>query len=458
MRVLIIGSGYVGLTTGCALAYLGHEVTMLDINEERITRLCNGEIPIHERGMKEVLQESKHNIEFISSWDEANLNVELVIIAVGTPNKGNGDVDLSYVEIVANTLGDYLSEEHNPVVVNKSTVPIGSARRVKSIIEERLRYRNIIKQVEVVSNPEFLREGEALFDTFYPDRIVIGVDSEYAKNKLLRLYGPILEQTFTPPREITRPEGLPLPSLITTSPTSAELIKYASNSFLALKISFINEFAGLAELVGADITEVAKGIGLDKRIGPRFLQAGIGWGGSCFGKDTAAIIYTAKQYNYEMPVIQAAVGVNYRQREIIIRKLQSELKVLRGRTIGILGLAFKPNTDDLRDAPAIDIIIQLINLGVNIKVYDPVAMENCKRQYPELSVIYASNVEELFEGCDGMVLVTEWEEFLHLDYGLLSGRMKNKLMVDGRNVLNSEMLHKQGFVYKGIGRELTPRR
>ncbi|WMJ18413.1 UDP-glucose/GDP-mannose dehydrogenase family protein [Geobacillus proteiniphilus] len=374
------------------------------------------------------------------------------MIAVGTPNKGNGDVDLSYVETVAKSIGEKLDEKSNPIIVNKSTVPIGSARRVKSIIEDELKKRNILKEIDVASNPEFLREGEALFDTFYPDRIVIGTESERAKNSLLNLYQPILEQTFTPPRAVKRPEGFPLPSVITTSPTSAELIKYAANSFLAMKISFINEFAGLAELVGADITEVAKGIGLDKRIGSRFLNAGIGWGGSCFGKDTAAILHTASQYNYEMPLVEATVKTNYKQRELVIRKLQSELKVLRGATIGILGLAFKPNTDDLRDAPSLDIIRGLIELGANVKVFDPVAMENCKKQYPDINVIYTESVEELFEGCDGIVLVTEWEEFLHLPYQNLAERMKKKLIVDGRNVLDKELLKKSGIIYRGIGR------
>lgn len=452
MKVLIVGSGYVGLTTGSALAYLGHEITLLDIKEERIIRLRAGEVPIHEHGLAEVIEESRHNMEFISNWDDFDSMVDIVIIAVGTPNKGNGDVDLTHVEIVAKSIGENLAGDSDPIIINKSTVPIGSSLRVKSIIEEELRKRSIIKNIEVASNPEFLREGEALFDTFYPDRIVIGVDSNKAKNRLMTLYQPLLEQTFTPPRSIKRPEGLPLPSIITTSPTSAELMKYAANSFLAMKISFINEFAGLAELVGADISEVAKGIGLDKRIGSRFLQAGIGWGGSCFGKDTAAILYTANQYDYEMPLVQATIKINYKQREAIIRKLQTELKVLRGATIGILGLAFKANTDDLRDAPSLDIIRSLIELGANVKVLDPIAMDNCRAQNPQLNVVYCQSAEELFHGCNGVVLVTEWEEFLHLPYAKLAGYMNKKLIIDGRNVLDKELLRKSGIIYRGIGR------
>lgn len=452
MRVLIVGSGYVGLTTGSALAYLGHQVTLLDINEERIMRLKDGEIPIHERGLAEVIGESRHNIEFISRWEEFDSSVDIVIVAVGTPNKGNGDVDLTYVEVVAKAIGERLAADSDPVVINKSTVPIGSARRVKTIIEQELKKRNIHKQIDVASNPEFLREGEALFDTFYPDRIVIGVESDKAKNRLINLYQPLLEQTFMPPVSVRRPEGLTLPHMITTSPTSAELIKYAANSFLAMKISFINEFAGLAELVGADINEVAKGIGQDKRIGSRFLNAGIGWGGSCFGKDTAAIMYTANQYNFEMPLVQAAIKTNYKQRESIIRKLQSELKVLRGSTIGMLGLAFKPNTDDLRDAPSLDIIRGLLELGANVKVYDPIAMTNCKRLYPELIISYASSAEELFEDCHAVVLITEWEEFLHLPYSKMAERMRTRLIVDGRNVLDKDGIVRAGITYKGIGR------
>ncbi|QHT59914.1 UDP-glucose/GDP-mannose dehydrogenase family protein [Paenibacillus lycopersici] len=452
MRVLIVGSGYVGLTTGSALAYLGHEITLLDIDADRIMRLKDGEVPIHEKGLNELLSEARHNMNFISTWNDFDSSADIVIIAVGTPNKGNGDVDLTYVEVVAKSIGERLNPDSETIIINKSTVPIGSARRVKTIIEQELKKRNIVKSIDVASNPEFLREGEALFDTLYPDRIVIGTESQSATNRLLNLYKPLLEQSFIPPISIKRPEGLPLPSIITTSPTSAELIKYAANSFLAMKISFINEFAGLAELVGADIKEVTKGIGQDSRIGSRFLNAGIGWGGSCFGKDTAAIMYTANQYNFEMPLVHATIKTNYKQRESIIRKLQSELKVLRGSTIGVLGLAFKPNTDDLRDAPSIDIIRGLLELGANVKVFDPVAMNNCKKQYPNLNVVYTQSADEIFEDSHGVVLITEWEEFLHLPYLKLANQMKNKLIIDGRNVLDKELMLKCGVSYKGIGR------
>lgn len=452
MKVLIVGSGYVGLTTGSALAYLGHEVMLLDINADRIALLRDGVVPIHERGLAEVIAEAKSRLRFYSSWDDFDSSADVVIIAVGTPNKGNGDVDLSYVEIVAKSIGERMEAGYNPLLVNKSTVPIGSARRFKSIVEDELKKRGMARSVEVASNPEFLREGEALFDTFYPDRIVIGVESDIARHRLLSLYEPLLEQSFTPPRSVRRPDGFALPSLVTTSPTSAELIKYAANTFLAMKISFINEFAGLAERVGADITEVAKGIGLDKRIGPRFLNAGIGWGGSCFGKDTAAILYTAGQYNYEMPLVEATIKTNYRQREVVIRKLQAELKVLRGATIGLLGLAFKPDTDDLRDAPSIDIIRGLLELGASVKVYDPVAMPNCAATFPELEVDYTESAEALFDGCDAVVLVTEWEEFLYLSYKMLSDTMKRRIFIDGRNSIDKELMKKSDINYYGVGR------
>lgn len=452
MKVVIVGSGYVGLTTGCSLAYLGHQVTLLDIDKVKIAKLQNGQVPIHERGLQEVMVDSKENIRFISSWDEFDPEVDVVIISVGTPCKENGDADLSYVEAVAQCIGERLASKCNPIIVNKSTVPIGSARRVKSIIEQELRKKGNTQEVHVASNPEFLREGEALFDTLYPDRIVIGVESQFARNVLHSLYQPILEQTFTPPKVNPRPDGFPLPAFISTNPTSAELIKYAANSFLAMKISFINEFANLADQLGADISEVARGIGLDKRIGTRYLNAGIGWGGSCFGKDTQAIYFTGKQYDCEMELVKATIEVNRKQREVVIKKLKAHLKVIRGRTIGLLGLAFKPNTDDLRDAPSLDIIRQLNELGAHVKVYDPIAMENCKLLHPELMVEYCSSAEELFEGCHAMVIVTEWEEFTHLPYASLGKRMIEKLIVDGRNVLDEQLLKKAGFTYCGVGR------
>lgn len=290
-------------------------------------------------------------------------------------------------------------------------------------------------------------------DTFYPDRIVIGVSSHFAGEVLSALYRPLVEQTFELPYRGNRTAGRnSSPTILVTTPTNSELIKYAANSFLAVKISFINEFANLAEKVGGDILEVAKGIGLDLRIGHQFLNAGIGWGGSCFGKDTGSVIFTGKHYDCEMKLTKAAVDVNYKQRELVIKKLKTHLGVLRGRTIGMLGLAFKPNTDDLRDAPALDIIELLNQEGACVKAYDPVAMNSCRAQFPSLKIEYCATAEELFDECHAVVLVTEWQEFLNLPYGELGKRMAVRLIIDGRNVLTGHQLHKAGFHYCGVGR------
>ncbi|MEW6066079.1 MAG: UDP-glucose/GDP-mannose dehydrogenase family protein [Bacillota bacterium] len=452
LNVVIVGTGYVGLTTGVCLAYLGHKVTCVDRDERIINNLKAGEATIHEPGLQEMLVDAGKNLMFTTSLTKAVPAAGVIIIAVGTPSKRNGDADLSAVEEVAREIGEVLDERNTPVIVNKSTVPIGTARRVETVIGAQLARRGVRAGFYVASNPEFLREGAAISDTLYPDRIVVGADDTCAVNMLRRLYAPILEQTFTPPPGIPRPAGYELPAFIAINPTSAELIKYAANSFLAMKISFINEFAGLAERVGADIKEVARGIGLDKRIGPRYLEAGLGWGGSCFGKDTSAIIYTASQYGYRMDLVKAAVNVNYRQRLTVVEKLQAVLKVVRGSTVGILGLAFKPHTDDLRDAPAVDIINKLIELGARVKVYDPVAMVNFQRQYPELDADCCGDVEELARDCDALVLVTEWPEFAAIDWEKVGGLMRQKVIIDGRNMFNKSNLEKTGFIYQGVGR------
>ncbi|SFR14233.1 UDPglucose 6-dehydrogenase [Desulfoscipio geothermicus DSM 3669] len=451
MQITVIGCGYVGLTTSVALAYIGHRVHCIDQNQERVQALQNGIVPMHEMGVAELLGQLRDRISF-GRWDSFNLTTEVIIIAVGTPRKDNGEADTSYVEAVARELGQRLSGDGLPIIVNKSTVPIGSARRVESVVSYYLKSRGINIPVTVASNPEFLREGVALYDTFYPDRIVVGANQGEAINILREMYAPILEQTFIPPEFLPRPDSYNLPAFITTTPTSAELIKYAANTFLAMKISYINEIAGLAERVGADILEVARGIGLDKRIGVQYLNAGIGWGGSCFGKDVQALIHTAGQYDYDMPLSSATIQVNLRQREEIIRKLQSALKVLRGSTVGLLGLSFKPGTDDLRDAPSITVAKRLIEMGAHVKAYDPVAMENCRKSHPELDMLYANSAEELAHGSDALVLVTEWKEFLSLPYNQLGKLMRQKVIVDGRNVLDRQLLTEAGFNYIGVGR------
>ncbi|ACV63611.1 nucleotide sugar dehydrogenase [Desulfofarcimen acetoxidans DSM 771] len=452
LKVVIIGAGYVGLTTSVCLAYLGHKITCVDRNHKIIDSLNAGEATIYEPGLQKLLRDVKRNLAFSTCLIDAFDDVDVVIIAVGTPSKINGDADLSAVEKVAEEIGDILNKDCQPVIVNKSTVLIGSARRVETIVKTRLERRGLKYNFFVASNPEFLREGAAIIDTLYPDRIVVGANDTHSINVLRQLYAPILEQTFTPPPGISRPMAYEVPAFITTNPTSAELIKYAANAFLAMKVSFINEFAGLSEKVGADIKDVARGIGFDKRIGTRYLEAGLGWGGSCFGKDTKAIMYMASQYSYSMDLLQAAIKVNYCQRFVVMEKLQMILKVIRGCTVGLLGLAFKPNTDDLRDAPSINIIEKLIELGARVKAYDPVALIRFQRQFPELDVECCNGVLELSRDCDALVLITDWLEFSSVDWEKVGGLMRQKIFIDGRNMFNKDDFEKNGFTYQGVGR------
>ncbi|MEM6427781.1 MAG: UDP-glucose/GDP-mannose dehydrogenase family protein [Deinococcota bacterium] len=450
MNATIIGTGYVGLTTGLALAYIGHQVTCIDKNPDIIRKLARGEATIHEPGLEELLDKGKQRLSY--RQDIPELTEGVVIIAVGTPTKANGDADLRYVDAAAKEVAERIQPGATLVVVNKSTVPIGSARHVTGIIERTLAERKVDARVWVASNPEFLAEGRAVHDSLYPDRVVIGADDPTAIGMLRELYAPLLEQTFDPPTETPRPERYTLPPLITTTPTSAELTKYAANSFLATKISFMNEFAGLAERIGADITEVARAIGLDNRIGNKFLHAGIGWGGSCFGKDTKAIMTTAQTYDYTMPIVEAAVNVNYKQRLHIVDKLQQHLKVLRGTTIGILGLAFKGNTDDLRDAPALTLIEHLHERGAVLRVHDPVAVPNAQRLYPDLPVTYCPTAPCLAQGCDALVVVTDWDEYHFLPLAEMATKMRGELVVDARNWLQASDVERHGLTYVGVGR------
>ncbi len=452
LNVIIVGTGYVGLTTGLALGYLGHRVTCVDKDTAIIDKLERGISTIFEPGLEELLSDSGRTVTFTGNMLNFLPEADIVIIAVGTPSKDNGDTDLSYVEAVAREVGAAFNLDRPPVIVNKSTVPIGTARRVETVIREELEKRGAQCSFSVVSNPEFLREGAALHDTFYPDRIVVGTENVGALNLLRQMYAPILEQTFTPPQAVPRPEGYNLPALVTTSPTSAELIKYTANAFLATKISFINEFAAIADKVGADITEVAKGIGLDKRIGSGFLQAGVGWGGSCFPKDVRSILFTGSQYNCEMDILKAVLEVNRRQRKKVIEKLQQTLKVIRGSTVGVLGLAFKPNTDDIREAPAIDVIGELLDMGARVKVYDPVATDKYRETYPDQQIVYCGSAEDVARESDALVILTDWDQFRHLPWDEIGRSMQSKIIIDGRNMLKSEELSSYGFIYSGIGR------
>jgi len=453
MRVAIIGTGYVGLTTGVTLAYVGHEVICLDVDEFKLEKLRRGRAPIYEPGLEELLALVRERMHFTEDYAQAIPQADVVFIAVGTPSLPDGNPDLQYLRQAAHSVGAHLGPGFT-VVVNKSTVPIGSGNWVESLVQEAYATRNGHKpqgQFAVASNPEFLREGSAIHDSLYPDRVVVGAEDQRALEVLYTLYRPILEQTFTPPSFIPRPEGLQAVPFIATDLASAELIKYSANAFLALKISFINEIAALAERVGADITQIAKGIGLDVRIGTRFLQAGIGWGGSCFGKDTAALIATARDYGLSMPIVAAAREVNYRQRERIVEKLLAELKILKGRTIGLLGLTFKPNTDDLRDAPALDIARRLIERGVRVRVHDPVAMERARREHPHLALHYCETPEQVAEEADALVLVTEWAMYRELPWEEIARRMRRAVLVDGRNFLDRAQMAALGFRYMGVG-------
>lgn len=470
MKVSVIGTGYVGLVTATCLAYLGHELACLDINEERINDLQEGKVPIYEPGLEDLLAEirKKGNYPtFTTDAKEAIQHGEVVFIAVGTPSQANGEPNLTYLQSAAETIGKYLNE--GTVVVNKSTVPVGSGNWVKMLVQEGVKQReaelvcagakagsgtasNTSVDFFVASNPEFLREGSAIHDTLYPDRIVIGAERKEAGTKLEELYASLIKQDFKEPEFCKRPEGFAAVPFISTDVTSAEMIKYSANCFLPMKISFANQIANICDLVGADVNEVMKGIGTDSRIGAKFLNAGIGWGGSCFGKDVDALISIANDYGYDAEMLTAVKKVNYKQRDLIVKRLQEQMKIVKGKTIALLGLAFKPNTDDLRDAPALDIARALIKLGAKVKVVDPIAVPNCKKQNPDLNIEYSNSPEDLVQDADALVLVTEWDEYNNLDMAKLLSKMNGNLFIDGRNQYDPESLKSVGFNYVGLGR------
>ncbi|MGL5795887.1 MAG: UDP-glucose dehydrogenase family protein, partial [Waterburya sp.] len=401
-----------------------------------------GKSPIYEPGLDEIMQSTMAagNLEFTTDLAAGVAHGEILFIAVGTPPLPTGESDTRYVEAVAKGIGTHLNGGYK-VIVNKSTVPIGSGDWVRRIVLDGVAEREAeIAGFDVVSNPEFLREGSAVYDTFNPDRIVLGSDSPKAIAMMQELYQPLVTRKFA------EDKSLPRVPVVVTDLSSAEMIKYAANSFLATKISFINEVANICDRVGADVTQVAKGIGLDSRIGNKFLQAGIGWGGSCFPKDVSALIHTADDYGYDAQLLKAAVEVNQSQRYLAIAKLQQTLTILKGKTIGLLGLTFKPDTDDLRDAPALDLIKELIRLGAKVKAYDPIITNQ------NLEIVLATNPEELATDCDALVLVTDWQEFKTLDYSALASKMNTPNLIDGRNFLERTVLEQAGFNYIGIGR------
>ena len=458
MKIAIIGTGYVGLTTAVVFAYLNHDVTAVDKDESKLNLLHEGKSPIHEPGIQNLLEEVQHTIRFTPNVAEAVPDAELILIAVGTPPKKNGEADTQHVEQAAREVAEVCLPGRHYTLVVKSTVPIGTNQRVAEVVETVFSARGIQGDVSVASNPEFLQEGLALQGALYPDRIVVGANSDEAVDTLRRLYKLILEQTFDAPSEFPRPSAYHLPPMMTTDPNSAEMIKYAANTFLALKISFINEIAGLCEKVGADVTEVARGIGLDARIGNQFLRAGLGWGGSCYPKDTAALLGVAAQSGYEMPITEAARTINFRQRQRIIEKLRDALKTLKGKTIGILGLAFKPNTDDIREAPSLDIIRELVAEGVTVRAHDPIAIENTRcalngnDQSANSALHFMEDIDELAYDADALVLVTEWDVYHRLQLRKLAKQMKTPILIDGRNVYSPQEARAAGFHYIGIGR------
>jgi UDPglucose 6-dehydrogenase len=447
MNVAILGTGYVGLTTGACLAYLGHDVTCVDPDATKIGALQRGEVPFHEPHLEDLLVAARPNLKFTMDYSEAIPDAQVVFIAVGTPPGVGGAPDLRYLQAAAEGVGERLGP-HFTVIVNKSTVPIGSGNWVGALVRDAAERRGRGKDCfAVASNPEFLREGSALLDSLYPDRVVIGADDPRTAEVLYTLYRPILDQTFQAPSFLPRPDRVGGVPLISTDLASAELIKYAANAFLALKISYINEIGQLSEKVGADILQVARGIGLDARIGTRFLQAGIGWGGSCFGKDTAALISTASEYGLDMSIVKAARQVNQHQRERVVEKLLGELKLLKGRTVGLLGLAFKPHTDDLREAPALDVARHLLERGARVKVHDPVAMSRFRKEYPTLDVAMASDAHEVARDADAVVLVTEWPQYLELDWESLASVMRTPILLDTRHALDRGRITRAGFRY-----------
>jgi len=451
VNVCVVGAGYVGLTLAAVLADFGHNVICVEIDPEKLKVLYEGRPPFFEPGLDELvtkgIQDGK--LSFTNCLAEALIQSQVVFIAVGTPPRDDGAADLSAVWEVSDQIGKLI--DHYTVIVIKSTVPVGTADAVSARIaallrrrERELRSKRALSEGEkvenlfcVVSCPEFLREGKALLDLVHPHRIVIGADDERAVSMLRSLFAPI---------------DAPL---VVTDRRSAEMIKYASNAFLATKISFINEIANLCEYLGADVKSVAKGMGLDERIGPKFLEAGVGFGGSCFPKDTQALLWMADQAGYDFAILRSVIEVNRRQRLRVIEKLESELGPLRGRRIALLGLAFKPGTDDIREAPSLTVARELLTRGAVVLGYDPKAGQRFKAQMPRVKVV--SKLREAIGGADALVILTEWEEFTTIDLAEVRRLMRSPVIIDGRNVLDPELAMALGFRYTGFGRPV-PRR
>ncbi len=458
MNVAIFGAGYVGLVTGAVLADMGHQVTLIEVSEEKIALIRQGISPIYETGLDSLLVRvlGTRHLQVTDHPEDIVSSSEVVFIAVGTPPLPSGEADLRYVRQAALAIGAKMTGQIRQVIVNKATVPIGSANLVEIWIQDGFREVHGSAPAEewytVASNPEFLREGTAIYDTLYPDRIVIGADQQWALDQLRDLYAPIVEQSFEPPLEAERPPTLQRIPLVTTDRITSEMIKYAANAFLATKISFANELANISQRVGADVMQVMHGIGLDQRIGPRFLNAGIGWGGSCLGKDLSALTVTAEEYGYHPRLLHATADVNRDQRQTVVKHLQEELKTVKGRRVALWGLSFKPGTDDLRDSPAITIIEELLRLGVRVQAYDPVAMDHLQHQRPDLDIVYAITAESALEGADALILATEWPQFADVPVTVIAEKLSRAIVIDGRNFWDPAAIAAAGLIYRGVGR------
>jgi UDPglucose 6-dehydrogenase len=447
MKVCVIGTGYVGLVTGVCLAEVGNRIICVDKDKEKIDMLKSGKVPIYEDGLEELIKKNTASGNIVFSDDTAYgvRESDIIFICVGTPPLPTGRPDLSAIDEVAKLIGKSINGYK--IISNKSTVPIGTAKRIRKIIRENQEGENGKYEFDIVSNPEFLKEGEAVKDAFFPERIVIGARSKKAAKLMEELYRPIIEQDFEYAQNNTHKKDK-VPVLITDS-TSSELIKYASNAFLATKISFVNEIANICERVGANILDVTYGMGLDERIGSRFMKAGIGWGGSCFPKDVRALSYTAEEYGSPANILNAVIQVNNHQRFKVIQKAVNMLGIIEDKTIGILGLSFKPNTDDTRETPSIAIINKFMELGAEVRVYDPVV-----KKYPEdmdRGAVIVATPYEAVKKAHLMVLATEWDEFYNLDFEKVKKLMAGLNIIDGRNIFDKKKLGAMGFNYTGIG-------
>jgi UDPglucose 6-dehydrogenase len=431
MNICVVGTGYVGLVTGAVFADLGNDVVCVDNDHKKIEALRGGQMPIYEPGLEEMVIRNKDDgrLTFATALPAAVRQSEVIFIAVGTPPKETGETDLSHVEAVAAQIGR--SMERYKVVVNKSTVPVGTGEFVREVI---MRHQPRPVDFDVVSNPEFLREGSAIEDTLRPDRIVIGAPNQQVAMTLVELYAP-----------------LERPMIITDLP-SAEVIKYASNAFLAAKISFINAIANICENAGADVSQVMKGMGLDSRIGMQFLQAGLGYGGSCFPKDVDSLIHTASRFGYDFKLLRSVVEINKERAAHLVDMMRKAMGGLEDKTIAVLGLAFKPNTDDMREAKSLEVVRLLHAAGAQVRAYDPVAMDNAKALMPA-DVVFCESAYEAAAGADGVALLTEWNEFKYLNLDRLRGLLRRRLIFDARNLYEPERMRRLGFEYYSIGRK-----